>query len=94
MRTDLVAFSALFRGLRPKHALTHQLYSRHPPVWQSEQRGQLSGVLQQSAKVHFHIVELALDHPTRVLNFGRVRALKDSILRLALQSKLRLLSME
>lgn len=48
----------------------HQFSPRHPQVGQREQRVQLRGVLLQPSVAHFHMPELALDHPKGMLDLG------------------------
>lgn len=67
-------FTALLGLLaRLRTHLSHPSRQRaphHPQIAQREQRLQLRRVLGQSPVAHFHMPELALDHPKRVLHLG------------------------
>ncbi len=73
---------ARFSALNAQLAHTRQLFSSHPQVRQGEQRGQLGCVFHQPTKAHFHVTELAFDHPKWMLNLGSCLSL--AVLDLAL----------
>lgn len=78
----MCCFFARFPMLNAQLAHTHELFSYHPQVRQREQRGQLSRIFHQSTKAHFHVTELAFDHPKRMLDLGS--CLGFAVLNLAL----------
>ena len=47
-----------------------QFVPRHPQIRQSEQGGQLRGVLRQASITHLGKTELKLDHAKRMFNLG------------------------
>ena len=61
---------------------THQLFSSHPQVRHGEQCGQLSRVFHQPTKTHFHVTEMALDPPKRMLDLGTCPSFAVSLLHL------------